>query len=108
MGSHTPEGSDDVSALSNARMCAGVCEKTFAHIVGLLKYISSNVCGVCIELCRLNVTNAPPILTLVVSVEASNLHTNPSLPASKGVLSFWGLVVVCALFTREITREKFR
>ena len=66
--SHTSsnEGaSDDVSLLSNGRLCAGACDKiprTFAHSVGLFNLITSHVClSVCLSVCALRfVPRTPP------------------------------------------------
>ena len=103
MRSQTSSRYDDVSPLSNGRLCAGACEKiarTFAHSVSLLeKIILPSLVCVCIELCPSNATKAPSISTLTASVEAPYLHFHFPLPAYEDVSSSWRLVVVCALIT---------
>ena len=59
-----------------------------------------SVC-VCLELCPSNATKAQPISTPTVSMEAPCLHLHSPLLASKSVLSWWSLVVVCTLFPRD-------
>ena len=110
MRCQTSERSDDVSPLSNGRLCAGACEKnprTFAHSVGLfIKIILTSLVCLCIDVCPSNPTKAQPISTPRASVEALYLHLHSPLLASETVLSSWSLVVIiiCTL----ITREKFQ
>ena len=102
----TSERNDNVSPLSNVRLCAGACEKiprTFAYSVPIVNknVHSSLVCVgvlvhwcVCIEVWPSHTTNAEPISLLVTSVEAPYYALHPPLPASKTVFSSWSLVVI--------------
>ena len=105
MKSQTSEPSDDVPLLSYGRLYAGACgniPRTLADSVGLLhtNYYFPCLC-VCLELCPSNATKAQPISTPTVSVDAPYLHLHSPLLASKSVLSWWSLVVVCTLFPRD-------
>ena len=70
----------------------------------LIKLLSFplSVC-LCIEICPWHTTNAEPISPLLTSEEAPYYALHPPLPASKTVLSSWGLVVVCALIDTGVT-----
>ena len=102
------ERSDDVTSLSNSRLCEAACEKiprTFALSVGLFikTILTSRVC-LCIDVCPSHTTHAQTISTRATSVEAPYFALHPPLPASETVLSLWSLVVICAL----IARGKFK
>ena len=66
---------------------------TWGYLIKLFLLLLS-VC-LCIEIC--------PSHTIVTFVEAPYYVLHPPLPASKTVLSSWGLVVTCALIDTGVT-----
>ena len=87
-----------------------ICNRFCQGFVGVYPFLSNAlheviaclVC-VCIELFPSHVTKAPPISRATASAEARNLHLHPPPPASKAVLSWRILVVVCDLNTTRVT-----